>query len=485
MTAFSLVKGVLPTPLRMNAPPQYTGRGVTMAFLDSGFYPHPDLTQPQDRILCYVDATLKQPIEKKNFRRPNLSSWHGLMTAGVGAGNGYASDSLYRGIASEANLVLVKTGNRRGHHIREKDIYRALEWVIFNQHRFHIRVVNISLGGDQTANGKMSALDELVEEAAARGMVVVAAAGNGGHERLVSPASAPSALTVGGLDDQNSLDLAQYRMYHSNFGWTPFAPQKPELIAPAIWLAAPMLPKTWVHNEGQLLWKLERGTDEELDAYRRTVAAAARFKKETLALPMAELRGVIRERMREQKYIHAHYQHVDGTSMAAPIVSSIVAQMLEANTTLSPMQVRQILLETAQPLNEVPRARQGYGVVNAAGALARALRAPGGAMEGLSLSPQVGAERVVFYYHNNEARAVTLMVAGDGWRLKARKFRARGNGVWELILPRPPRGNYLYKFWVARDGGADRAQSLYINDPENPARVEDEAGGFSSVLEIS
>src|SRR5512141_3028654 len=35
---------VLPTPLRMDADERFTGRGVTMAFLDSGFYAHPDLT---------------------------------------------------------------------------------------------------------------------------------------------------------------------------------------------------------------------------------------------------------------------------------------------------------------------------------------------------------------------------------------------------------------------------------------------------------
>jgi serine protease AprX len=37
---------VLPTPIRLNADGVRTGEGVTIAFLDSGFYPHPDLTEP-------------------------------------------------------------------------------------------------------------------------------------------------------------------------------------------------------------------------------------------------------------------------------------------------------------------------------------------------------------------------------------------------------------------------------------------------------
>src|SRR5713226_4480700 len=62
------------------------------------------------------------------------------------------------------------------------------------------------------------------------------------------------------------------------------------------------------------------------------------FQAATLQLPIAEIRTLIRGRMIEQKFIHAHYPHVDGTSFAAPIVASLVAQMLEANPALSPAQ---------------------------------------------------------------------------------------------------------------------------------------------------
>ncbi|MCY7375171.1 MAG: hypothetical protein LH472_04275, partial [Pyrinomonadaceae bacterium] len=44
---------VLSTPLRLDADERFTGKGVTIAFLDSGFYPHKDLTEPHNRILAY------------------------------------------------------------------------------------------------------------------------------------------------------------------------------------------------------------------------------------------------------------------------------------------------------------------------------------------------------------------------------------------------------------------------------------------------
>ena len=46
---------IVPTPLRLDAPDEFRGRGVTIAFLDAGFYAHPDLTQPRSRLLKYVN----------------------------------------------------------------------------------------------------------------------------------------------------------------------------------------------------------------------------------------------------------------------------------------------------------------------------------------------------------------------------------------------------------------------------------------------
>src|SRR6266851_1212913 len=52
-SVFEQTDHVLPTPLRMNADERFTGRGVTIAFLDSGFYGHEDLTKPENRIVAY------------------------------------------------------------------------------------------------------------------------------------------------------------------------------------------------------------------------------------------------------------------------------------------------------------------------------------------------------------------------------------------------------------------------------------------------
>ena len=61
--------------------------------------------------------------------------------------------------------------------------------------------------------------------------------------------------------------------------------------------------------------------------------------------------------------ISEHYKFVDGTSFAAPLVSSTVACMLEANPLLTPQQVKRILIDTAERLPGIEIDRQGWGVV--------------------------------------------------------------------------------------------------------------------------
>ena len=78
---------------------------------------------------------------------------------------------------------------------------------------------------------------------------------------------------------------------------------------------------------------------------------------------LARMIDATRQRILVQKYISPSYQHVDGTSFAAPITTSVVAQMLEANPELTPALVRRGLTETARLLPDVAATLQGAGVL--------------------------------------------------------------------------------------------------------------------------
>src|SRR6185295_955671 len=85
------------------------------------------------------------------------------------------------------------------------------------------------------------------------------------------------------------------------------------------------------------------------------------------------LRHIIWIKVRDNNVISGNYKHVDGTSFAAPIVSSIAAQMLEAVPDLKPYEVKQALIKTAVRLPHVEVDRQGWGMVHPRAAIAAAI----------------------------------------------------------------------------------------------------------------
>jgi serine protease AprX len=193
-----------------------------------------------------------------------------------------------------------------------------------------------------------------------------------GH-KVLPPASSPSAIAVGGLDDQNSLDRARRGMYRSSYGPTIDGLQKPEVIAPGIWVAAPILPHTPTADEAHLYSELDAATDEELMAIIESHAGIDRDLDQAIDLRAPLLRQLITIKLREGNVINKHYKYVDGTSFAAPIVSSIVACMLQANPRLSPQDVKRILIDTAERVSAIEVDRQGWGVVGAKRAVEMAL----------------------------------------------------------------------------------------------------------------
>ena len=331
---------------------RYAGRGVCIAFVDAGFFPHPDLRLPRGRIRAYVDVTRDQPEPRELLER-KAWSWHGTMTTCAAAGNGYLSGGRYRGLASESDVVLVKAKDEDA-DVRAAHVVAALG-IPLRHPDLGVRVLSISLGVDP-GDPQSSEIERAVERATQAGVVVVAAAGNVADRAPTAPASAKSAITVGGFDDGGTIDAGDDGPWPSSHGGG-----KPDLLAPAAWVPAPMVPGTLEAREAHALYDLLTVL-EEMSLEPSSLPA--------LAESSADLLERVGARIALQKYIARDYQHVDGTSFAAPIVASIVAQMLEANPALGPADVRGGLLQTARKLEGVPADVQGAGLVQAAAAVA-------------------------------------------------------------------------------------------------------------------
>lgn len=459
---------ILPIPTRLMAHPHYTGKGVTICFIDSGFYSHPDL---EGRIFAALDIPNGNPINLQTSKAES-SAWHGTMTSVVCAGDGKLSGGVYKGLASEARLVLLKVTDVKG-AITGENIAKAIRWAIENKEKYNINILNLSVTDDWATSYKENEVDQAIEAAVGAGIVVIVAAGNDDNAALKAPANSPHAITVGGLDDQNTLHPLTYSLYHSTFGETVDGTHKPELIAPAIWIPAPILPETKEQQMASALFELANTKDDGLFKTKfANLAAEIGFDQKLVNQGITTIRQKVWQAIENRKLISAHYQHADGTSFAAPIVSSLVAQMLEANPSLTPAAVREILLRTARKLENAPTERQGYGVVHPLSAVYAA------EVEHHELiaffTPVINYKKKVIEFHLHDHEAAQAVATGDftNWSAHEISLQQTENGKWSIQYPMLPKGIYRYKFLIN--------QEQWLPDPTNLFRELDGFGGFNS-----
>lgn len=379
---------VLSLPERLDADPRFSGRGVCVAFVDAGFFAHPDLLRPVGRLRAVVDAH-RSRARREDFFEPRVAAWHGTMTACVAAGSGYLSGGRYRGLASGAEVVLIQCTNEKG-RIDGRTVAHAIRFPL-RAPALRIRVLSVSVGVDRDDPHAHDVL-EAVREVTEAGVLVCVAAGNTPGAKVSPPASSRHALTVGGFDDGNTADPSDDTPWPSTYGHGEGGTEKPDLLAPATGLPAPMLPGTLVAREGQALFAT-LSTIEEVHTeglYRRGAWLGApgqpdpceegdesdddrtvrdrddprgRHSRPAPDDTTKALLEALHARISERKYISPDYQHVDGTSFAAPTVASVAAQMLEVNPELTPAELRMGLLSSARTLLGVSRGIQGAGAL--------------------------------------------------------------------------------------------------------------------------
>jgi len=467
---------VIPMGLRINADPRFTGKGVTICFIDSGFYPHADLIATKNRIKKIVDIPSVSSQVSPTGRDLEVAAWHGTMTSVVCAGDGYLGRGLYKGIASDAELVLLKVQDEKG-KITTENIIKALKWVLVNHEEYNIRIINISLSGDETVSYKQSEIDRIAEQLIDKGIVVVAAVGNHEKATIKPPANSLNVIAVGGVDDNNILGQSFDKLYHSSYGRTVDELMKPELVAHAIWIAAPILPETKAQKEAEALYHLVQANNEELISKLKYLRSFIELNDSVYESKDIEfIKGEILKRIRNCKYISPHYMHVDGTSFAAPIVSSVIAQLFEINPELTPAQTREILFSTAKRIVDVGPEQQGFGIIQPRKAVLKTLKRK--TITKPNMSPYVNHDKktIGFYIQHDCASQISLAGSFNHWAQDELLMEPGKNGLWQLEIRMLSAGRYHYKFFVD--------DKTWVEDFDNPYREPDGFNGFNSILII-
>ncbi len=310
-----------------------TGRGVTVAFLDTGnslvsstIHYNAD---SQWRYLAQYSATgdyLNEYGDPFFGQTGQDVMGHGshLISAALSAKS--TADGKYNGVAPGADLVTIRAfgGDGSGYY---SDVIRGIDWAVRNKDRYGIRVLNMSFSATPVSHYWDDPLNQAVMAAWQAGIVVVASAGNDGPDPMTIgvPGNVPYIITVGAMTDNYTASVVDDDRLasFSSTGPTLEGFVKPEVVAPG------------GHILGTMGWYTTIG--ENHPEYR----------------------------------VSYPYYSMSGTSQAAAVTTGVVALMLQADPSLSPNDVKCRLMASARPAVKTDGTlaysvfQQGAGLVNA------------------------------------------------------------------------------------------------------------------------
>ena len=293
------------------------GAGVTVAVLDTGVTPVPDLA---GRVVAGPDFSGERNSTHDSYG-------HGTVMAGIVAGDGASSrdraNGAYVGMAPQARVLSVKVAGRNG-ATDVSTVLAALQWIASSASTYGIRVVNLSWGTSSQQSAFVDPLDYAVERVWQRGLVVVVAGGNSGSGpgTVTKPGDDPLVITAGAYDDGQDTNRDNDRVTDwSSRGPTVDGVRKPDLVAPGRTLVSTVDPHSLV----------------------------ALKHPDALVAP--------------------GYIVGSGTSQAAAVTSGAAALLLSARPELTPDQVKGVLRSSAARLDLIGRNTQGRGRLDVGAAL--------------------------------------------------------------------------------------------------------------------
>lgn len=189
-----------------------TGKGITIAYLDTGLSLHQDFFIPTQRLLHFQDF-----VHHKSL--PYADHEHGTHVTGIAASSQW-------GIAPESSIIALKVLDHKGNG-RYSHMSDAFQWLLSHKEEYQIRIVNISIGMPASSKKSYgSLLLSWVEQLWDAGLIVCIASGNDGPgpSTVTLPGTSHKIITVGSSDD--------FASPYSGRGPTSQCIVKPDLLAP-------------------------------------------------------------------------------------------------------------------------------------------------------------------------------------------------------------------------------------------------------------
>lgn len=275
-------------------------------------------------------------VSIENVPNTDQTVGHGTHCAGIIGGTGLRSGGLYTGVAPGAKII----GAGLGAGIFVINGLAAWEWGLANQFRYNIRVVSNSYGSSGAFNPD-NPITIASKMAYDRNIAVIFAAGNDGPTKDTYNTYAKAPWVIGVAAGSKEGDLADFssRGVRRDIRLSNEDPND-DFNAPTI--TAP--------GTGRIY---------ETNADKFTAAVVSTRSTSNLVA-----NGLDADAELPPAYI-PFYTQISGTSMATPYISGVVALMLDADPTLSPDEIREILTSTATKMPVREEWEVGAGFVNA------------------------------------------------------------------------------------------------------------------------
>jgi serine protease AprX len=306
----------------------FDGTGIGVAVIDSGMKATPDLTR-NNRIVYNQDFTgeFKPNANLTDTNNAPDLFGHGEHVAGIIASSGQTSSCgnctrALKGISPGVSLINLRVLNENGVGT-DSMVIAAIEKAIALKNTYNIRVINLSLGRPVYESYTLDPLCQAVEKAWKAGIVVVVAAGNDGRDNsfgtqgygtITAPGNDPYVITVGGMKTGGTYSRTDdlIASYSSKGPTQVDHVVKPDVVAPGNQVVSLLASNTY-------LVKQYPANNVPVSYYQDPNNHGASNVYYTLS----------------------------GTSMASPAVSGGVADLLQAKPSLTPDQVKALIMQTA------------------------------------------------------------------------------------------------------------------------------------------
>lgn len=302
-----------------------SGRGVGIAILDSG------ASGPGTQVAYEQDFTRSASGALDYYGHGSHVAGVLGSTLGMGydGGGGVRLQRDMRGMAPGARLVSLKVLNDAGVG-RDSDVIAAIDRAIALKNTYNIRVMNLSLGRPATVSYKSDLLCQAVERAWKAGIVVVVAAGNHGrldaagnkgYGTITAPGNDPFVITVGAVKSAGAAGRAGdvIASYSSKGPTQVDRIVKPDLVAPG----------------------------NQMISFTNVAVVSTPDSAIFWTYPVTNISGSVLWGSAGAAFRDTWFYRLNGTSMAAPMVSGAAALLIEKDPSLTPDQVKARLMKTA------------------------------------------------------------------------------------------------------------------------------------------